>query len=82
MKRELKLLSCKTGIPIVIDHKANPDEKGTETKIGLARIFPTVPDHKANPDEKGTETGVQVGPTYMNPQITRLIPMKRELKRI
>ena len=42
---------------VPVCHKANPDEKGTESSGAVVYHFcPT--GHKANPDEKGTERDI------------------------
>ena len=59
MKRELKVRGIYPGLNMTdhVGHKANPDEKGTESSISYQTHFsqPRIC-HKANPDEKGTES--------------------------
>ncbi len=60
-------------------HKANPYEKGTERWMcWLKRL--NGPSHKANPYEKGTESTVSTEICKALAILTKLIPMKRELK--
>jgi len=57
-KRELKDVHVHQPVRTsVYDHKANPDEKGTESR--LFELDTDIDyDHKANPDEKGTESSL------------------------
>ena len=56
MKRELKAYGQKRLTWANLKgHKANPDEKGTESGWPELGVFCCGPRHKANPDEKGTE---------------------------
>jgi len=66
---------------VAINHKANPDEKGTERMTELEKLKLEGTDHKANPDEKGTERSVESRVSErVYAIITRPIPTKRELK--
>ena len=57
MKRELIVDIPSTPLYQEDGHKANPDEKGTESRINDC-MSPSILGycHKANPDEKGTES--------------------------
>ncbi len=60
-------------------HKANPYEKGTESSKGPLTAC-DIPAHKANPYEKGTESDALASGSLPDEILTKLIPMKRELK--
>ncbi len=56
MRRELKVpLLAYYLLSTSIRHKAYPDEKGTESPVGVRLILSQIVGHKAYPDEKGTE---------------------------
>jgi len=63
-KRELKAISTNSDIQTPANHKANPDEKGTERRLSAPQEPLWVSHHKANPDEKGTER-VKVGASHV-----------------
>ena len=61
-------------------HKAYPDEKGTESSSSSSSSSRIARGHKAYPDEKGTERRCIPLCIRLLIDVTRHIPMKRELK--
>ena len=61
--------------------KTDPDEKGTEREDDFRAGFRYGGGFKTDPDEKGTESFGKRSPKQSNMlDVSRLIPMKRELK--
>ena len=81
MKRELKV-DC-IGLPERepdVSFKTDPDEKGTE-RFCRGHAVPQMKScFKTDPDEKGTERTTYVKVPSADEEVSRLIPMKRELK--
>jgi len=60
--------------------KTDPDEKGTESAVKCIRDYTVFPSFKTDPDEKGTESITPPLRYAVISLVSRLIPMKRELK--
>ncbi len=79
MKRELKVHNVGLDILDPEDHKANPDEKGTERFFEKAWAFACIRITRLIPMKRELKV-ILTGIDLISFCITRLIPMKRELK--
>ncbi len=80
MRRELKVPGAALNRYRRSRHKAYPDEKGTERSLPILISALQGACHKAYPDEKGTERQFHQEKEEYHKQVTRHIPMRRELK--